>query len=194
MDIATLTAAVISETGKPHMSALVERAVKSIVLRAHQSDYYPRDLVSDNAVVPGSPSTTVIEALPDRWRKFESIELLDASTGVSLEKYFNAVLPSSAMQFDGTVFPYCYWVEGTNVKLFSEVSIDRLGWYWYANPDLSTTAKTTWITENYEQDIIDGASAYVYLKAGDKDSASIYANFFASFIARLRAENLIVQL
>jgi len=194
MDIAALTAAVISETGKPHQSALIERAVKSVILKAHQSDYYQRDLTSDDNVVPGSPAIAVVEELPTRFRKFESIELLDASTGVSLGKYFDPVLPSSSLQYDGNLIPYHYWVEGANVKLFSEISIDRLGWSWYQNPDLSTTAKTTWITANYEQDIIDGASAYVYLKAGDKSSASIYADFFNGFIRRLRAENLLVQI
>lgn len=194
MDIAALRDAVIAETGAPHLSAMIERAVKSVILTAHKSGYYLRDLVSDNNVIPGSPSTEVSQALPTRFRMFDCIELVDLSTGVRLEKKFDVVTPDSSLQFDGSRLSYCYWVEGSNVILKSYDVIQRISWSWYQNPDLSATNKTTWITTDYEQDLIDGACAYVYLKRGDKSSAQIYASLWSDHLRKIVAENTVIQI
>jgi len=196
MDLAALIAAVTEDTGRPEASkaGLISRAVSYTVLRAHQTDFYPRDRVFDGNVVPVSPSTAVIQALPTRWRKFDQIEIVDLSTGVSLGKKLSLQTPDDTEYFDGTELPNYYWVAGDNVHMFSTTTIQRVAWWWYQNPDLSTTSKSTWITNQWPQTIIDGAVAYVHAKLGDKSMSDTYIQLFQDALRTIRAEALLSEL
>ena len=185
MDIQALKDAVIEETGRPDKAAMIERAVKAIVLIAHNYDSYPQDRVSA-IVVPGVAGKIVTEALPTRWRVFEIIAPL-AADGTTLKKKFKRRSPDNTMAFEGTNLTEHFHVAGQTVVMESLDEIVNIGWSFFQDPDISTLAKTTWITLKYGQELIDGANAYVYKKLGDEKTAKDYRDLWLGN-PRLRIE------
>lgn len=190
MNLSDIRAAVLEETNRTDKSAMILRAVRSIVLQAHRIEDFQRDLVKDNAVYPASPGNDILVSLPTRWRRFERIDIVDLATGVFTGNKYSWIEPDDNNQFNPALLPNYYWVEGAQVKLTSYTAASRLAWWYYADPDLAQDTASTWITTRYSQDIIDGAIGYVYRKLGDTESARNYLQLWAEFRQRLVADNL----
>ena len=195
MDLAAIASAVLDETGRPEKATMVARAVKAVVLKAHETDYFPQDLVVGSATTPaGGVSTLTSAALPSRFRKFSSIEVVSsAGASFSPRVFLPFKTPDNILQFDGTELNSYAYLAGSVVILKHSSDIAKYRMTYWAAPDVSATDKTTWITSNssYEQDLIDGACAYVYRKLGDTDTVRGYLQMWQEFQARLRAENMI---
>ena len=186
-----------AETNRVDKTAMITRAVKAVILKAHALDYFPQDRVSA-VITPSSPGLIVTEALPTRWRKFDIIAPL-SSAGVSLKKKFTRRDPDDMMYFDGERISDHFHVVGSNVIMESEDSIVKVGWTYYTYPEVSTLSSSTWMTLRYEQELTDGALAYVYKKLGDESTARDYRDLWQGnarvgldgHIIRMIGDNLI---
>lgn len=186
--------AVLIETGRVDKDALIERAVKNIVLMAHKIDFFPEDRKVDDNVVPGTPALVISEALPLRWRKFSLIEPL-TSGGIryatEYKRHFHVKDPENIFDFNNEIVTEYFYVLGQTVVMESDTQIDRLRWVWYEYPDIATMSNSTWLTNLYEQELIDGVCAYVYRKLGDIASARSYHDLWREHRQRIQSEHLI---
>lgn len=173
MDIDTIVAAVISETGRPEKSVIIERAVRSSILKAHEINFFPQDRIDGGSIVASSPATLISETLPTRWRKFNLVRPM--STGdVPLGLQFKNKSPDNVFDFDGNVLGNYYYVQGSNVIMEGVNQIDKFQWVYYEYPDTVAGTIETWLMARYPQELIDLASAYVYQKLSDSVSARLY--------------------
>lgn len=171
--------AVEADTGRPDKSALIQRVVKATIIKAHEIDFFPRDRVEDTDVSFGAAAATITVSLPTRWRKFELIRPLDED-GNAIGKEFERRSTDNTRKFgqdfandlDRKYFEDYYFVLGDNVRIFAENTVRKLHWVYFEYPDLGTLTNSTWITDNYEQAIIDGASFHVYNRLGYTNQAS----------------------
>ena len=188
--LATLLTEALAQSGRPDKTAVLTAAIKQMVFNAHRRDFFPKDRVKA-IVTPAAPAVTITEALPTRWRKFSYIRPLNSSEA-TLNKVFTRKDPGDVFSFEGYTVPEYYYVLGTNVFMESADSIVKLEWCYYVNPDLSSPTATTWVTENYEQEIIDGALGYMYKKLGDTKTAREFIDLWINtHLPRILGENLV---
>lgn len=203
MDIDELVAAVEIDTGRPDKSALIGRSVRAMVLKAHQLDYFPQDRVSEIKTA-GTPAKSITEALPTRWRKFELVRPLTTLDVPVLGIHkFTRKVPDNIFNFDGDVQPNYYYVIGSTVFMESTQQIDKFNWVFFQHPTVVAGTATTWITLQYEQELIDLCNSYVYKQLGDNVSSKLNLELWngdprirgdKGHAGRIIAENMIEEL
>ena len=62
---------------------------------------------------------------------------------------------------------------------------------YYVHPDLSNERATTWITNTYEQGVIDGAASHIYAKVGYKELANNHLQLFNAVMTEIIQNHLI---
>ncbi len=178
--VTNLITEVTDDTGRVDKAALIARYVKAAIIKCHEIDFFPRDLVT--AIMPVSPAATQFSiALPALWRKFESI-VLCTSAGVGLGTVYTEDQTdySAAIEADDltdTDLNY-YKVKGDNVVFQSFTSASYIRWTYFAHPDVDTLSTHSWLMDKYPQAIIDLATGYIEKKIGNKDKAALNLEIF----------------
>jgi hypothetical protein len=191
--LAALATEAIAQCGRPDKAALIASAIKHMTFNAHRFEFYPQDRVIAE-VTPVSPGNVILEALPTRWRKFASIRPL-SDAGAYLDKVFTFRVPENIYDFSGDLEYNYFYVVGSNVYISNYDVTSKFEWVYYADPDLSTDAASTWITNRYEQEIIDGALGYVYKKLGDETTSRTLIDLWrVDHLPRIRADNMLEML
>ncbi len=192
MNIKELIAAVESETGRPDLtsSGLIGRTVRSTILRAHKKEFFIRDIVEDLLKGLKPESTTLVMNLPPLWRKFSVLRPVDSS-GVPLVEKLTYRDIDDVFTAKGVLEQNIYYVSGASFTINTPTVIENLYCAFWQLPDLSNELKATWITEQYDQMIIDGACEHVYRKTGNDKSAKAHKSLWEEQVAENLMQNLI---
>jgi hypothetical protein len=195
MTIATLISDVISDTGRPDKSVLIGRYVRAAIIKCHEIDFFPQDLVTAT-VTPGSPGTSITEDLPARFRKFFAVYPV-SSGGVPLGKRFTldeAGFADSYSPVNRVNFSDYYKVVGNSIQIESVDTVDKFVWLYYEYPNLTEDTAETWITLRYPQAVVDLATGYIQNKLGNTEIGNFSLQAFSSVWVPQIQQNLIVEL
>ena len=83
------------------------------------------------------------------------------------------------MYFEGDNITEHFHVIDGFVVCESKDTIVNVGWTYYTYPDVATLNKESWLQTLYEQELIDGALAWVYKKLGDETTAKGYRDLWS---------------
>lgn len=187
--------------GRPDQATLITSTTKAMIIKAHCVEKFHRDLWTTTGTAVTTPGQIVTENLPTRFRDFESIMVTDSSGSPVYSGWTGGdrslALNVDYIQFvDPNEFPnnVKYTVVGDKYKVASPFgSISNLSLGYYAFPDLTNLANTTWMLGNelIVRAIEDGISMYVKLKLRDP-SAKVDANMWTMWQEDIRALGLLV--
>ncbi len=189
MNIEELVAAVIEETSRPDLTNLIERRVKSTIIKMHNADFFPKDRVEEIIKVI-EPNSTVKMNLPPRWRKFHTVRPTTL-LGIPVDKAFILRDPGDIFTPSGLQETGIYYVAGAAFVMLAAKGFEAIYSMYYVYPDLSNELATTWITDTYDQGVIDGAASHIYAKVGYRELAREHTQLFNIVMSEIIQNHLI---
>lgn len=192
MDFTELCTEVYSLTGRPDRVAETESAVKSATLKAHQSDYYYKDIFETGIAFSSSAYVQNLDyrALLPRWRALKYLRKYDNSSGTP-GKELEIVVPENV--FDAYTIQkqdICY-VAGAFVQVNSSTQEQYYLLGCYLNPDITTATFDSWIAVDHPYAIIFDAAATVFKAIGKDEEAAAFRTLVAEQLALVKSSNIV---
>lgn len=165
---AELQSLVTEQTKRPDLAAITQQCIRMAVLRAHSTDFFPRDLAEDT--VTYTPSGTGLNTVADiytalpRLRSMKTIYGMDAGKAVEQFEYRD---PDDMHDTaTGALRASAFTVVGTTLRFNTLRETGTLLAQFYRNPIVTSTGFSSWIADEYPDDIALWAAASVHARVG----------------------------
>lgn len=191
MILAELITEVYSLTGRPDRVAETLSAIKSATLKAHQTDYYYKDIFESGISFSTSDYIQSLDyrLLLPRWRALKYLRKYAPTTNTPA-KELDIILPDNVLDsYKVTKTDVCY-VAGAYVQINSSTqeSVYLMGCY--INPDITEAGYTSWIANDHPYAIIFDAAATVFKAIGKDEEAAAYRTLVTEQIAMVKMSNI----
>jgi hypothetical protein len=174
-----LESLVVEQTRRPEIPAITKAAIKSATLRAHHSEFFPRDLSTTTLFYTPS-STAVLYDFSNihnsltRLRTIQHIEGIDSVTSTPVEnlEYRTA---DDLYDADGNRRPSVYTLIGATLRLYPLQATGAANVFFFRNPDVTELTYSSWIADTYAEELAMWAAAIVFSRTGFAEMASQYS-------------------
>jgi hypothetical protein len=187
---AELLADVYLLTNRPDLVNETKLAVKAATLKAHQSDFYYKDLFETGIEFNTSDYVQALEyreVLP-RFRSLKYIRKSD-STG-TVGDFLSVITPALALDRYGAAREDICYGAGEVIQIKSSTSLQYILLGCYLNPNIGEDTYSSWIALDHPYYIVYEAAASVFKLTGDDEKATVYKRFTDEQIALLKASNI----
>jgi hypothetical protein len=193
MTLAELTQEVYGITGRTDRTAETLSGIKSATLKAHQSDYYWKDLLE--AAVQFQTAEYLqnwdYRNTVPLWRSGKYFRKYDTSTTPAVAgKIMNKVVPENIFDDYAIEKTEIWYAAGGFIQLKSGTKESTYLFGAYLNPDLTTDKYNSWIAMDHPYAIIFDAAATVFKAIGKDDEAAAYRQLVAEQIAMIRMSEI----
>lgn len=192
-----LLADVYSLTNRPDLVAESTVAVKAATLKAHQSDYYQRDIVTGSQVF-ANPTLLVqtfsITGLP-RWRAWSYLQNFDPLVSPyqgSGAFVFDIIAPNDLIDQYNVLKQNTAWQAGTNLNIRCAAALATLYYGYYRNQDVTNAGDMGWISDSHPYAIIGEATRRVFKIIGYDEQAAYYEKVVQEEYENIRLSNVTV--
>jgi hypothetical protein len=174
--IASLTSLVVEQTKRPEVGSITLAAIKSAILRAHHTDFFPRDLreailtYSLPGVQPLYQDFPNLSALAANLRSIKIVYGVDSVTGAHVEKLEYREL-DDLYDSNGVLRPGVYSLVGDTLRCYYQVWTGATQLIYYANPSFTATDAVSWIADMYPDEIAAWAAGIVFARTGFTEMA-----------------------
>lgn len=193
--LASLLTEVYTLTNRPDMVTETTAIVKAATLKAHQSDFFFRDIITGvfNFSNPALNVQTFDVSTLTRWRAWNYLQNFDPNA--------QPAQPSSAIKFDiigaDDLFDQynilkiraAYQV-GLTLNLRDANAIASLYYGYYRNQDITNAADMGWISDAHPYAIIYEAARVLFKTIGYDEQASVYKDLVTDQYAELKVSNI----
>lgn len=195
MTLAELVDAVYTITGRPDRVAETSLAIKSATLKAHQSDYYYKDLCEQLLTFASSDYVQQLEyrvTIPN----FRAIKYLRYFDNVSLTagKFLTLVTPEQVLDATYSIERSdIYYASGAiiNIKLSTQQQYLLSGFYEY--PNITDVGYSSWVALDHPFVIIYDAAATVFKAIGKDEEAAAFRTLVTEQLTLLRNSNILAN-
>jgi hypothetical protein len=196
MNLAELTAEVYTITGRSDRTAETLTAIKAATLKAHQSDFYYKDLFETGVAFDTSDYTQQLDyrTLIPLWRAVKYLRKYDISTTpYTPGKILDLIVPENVMDRYQVQKTDIYYVAGSylNINSSTKEQVYLLGCY--LNPDITVDGYNSWIAQDHPYAIVFDAAATVFKAIGKDEEAASYRTLNAEQLAMLRGSNIVAN-
>lgn len=180
MTFTELLTAIYELTGRSDLVSQTKEAVKASTLKAHMTDFYPRDVVE---VGIDSPVSTYLHQIDyiDIVSNFRALKYLRKYDPVAAEvgTFFCIIDAAEVLDSYGLDrVDVCYIAGRTlNVKSSTEVGDLLLGCY--VLPDVTETGYSSWIASQFPYVIVYEAARVMFKIVGDTEQSRTYSQLGA---------------
>lgn len=196
MTLAELIQEVYTITGRPDRVAETSSAVKSATLKAHQSDYYWKDIFESGlsfSTAEFIQSWDYRSNLP-LYRSLKYLRKYDITNGIGCPgRELKIVLPENI--FDSYQLQkndICY-AAGAYIQIKSSTKQQLWLMGCYLNPDISDLTYSSWVAIDHPYYIVFDAAATVFKAIGKDDEAATYRQLMGEQLAMLRGANILAE-
>ena len=194
MNLAELCAEVYTITGRPDRVAETLSAVKSATLKAHQSDYYYKDLFEtglDFGFAAFVQSFAYRDILPF-WRALKYLRKYDSVTNTP-GKLITLLPPENVLDDYATQKSDICYVAGSYIQINCSVEQQYFLLGCYQNPNITEAGYNSWVALDHPYCIVFDAAATVFKAIGKDEEAAAYRTLVAEQLAMLRTSNIIAN-
>ena len=196
MNIKELQDVVKARMKRPDLVDLIDSRVIGTVKQLHGSGYYARDRVEE-VIKINIPNCLTKLTLPPYWRRFVTlVPMTEVGVPIQLNLTDNQDFELTDVQAVWATDQVinCYYISFNSVMIRSEIQFAKLYCCYFKYPDLRDLTTTTWITEHYEQLVIDYTLASIYTAIGSKDLAETHrmlaSEQYRQFVANAESEGI----
>ena len=193
---AELQALVVGQTRRPEVTDITDAAIRTATLRAHHVDFFSRDLA------PGSLTYTVnhsvkfydFPSLSTSLPRIRSLQMLQCTDSVTLA-------PTETLEYrelndlydsDNNQRLSVYTLIGNTLRIYPQVATGSIGLYYYQNPNVQSLTYSSWIADEYPDDLAVWAAAIVFARTGFAEMAADFQKtHIAGFKEMLIASSLL---
>jgi hypothetical protein len=192
MTLAELIAEVYTITGRSDRVAETLSAVKSATLKAHQSDYYYKDIFETGLDFGYTAYIQSLDyrAIIPRWRALKYIRKYDPDTSTP-GKFLELIVPENVLDLYAVQKTDICYAAGAyiQIKTSTEQRYYLLGCY--LNPDITETGFNSWVALDHPYCIVFDAAATVFKAIGKDEEAAAYRTLVAEQLTMLRTANIL---
>jgi hypothetical protein len=194
MNLAELTAEVYTITGRPDRTAETLTAIKAATLKAHQSDFYYKDLLETGVAFNSAAYEQSLDyrSLIPLWRSIKYLRKYDY-TNDAPGKIMTLIVPENVLDRYQVEKDDIYYAAGAYINIKSS---DLQQYYLlgcYVNPDITSTGYNSWIAKDHPYAIVFDAAATVFKAIGKDEEAAAYRSLNAEQLAMVRASNIVAN-
>ena len=174
--IASLTSLVVEQTKRPEIGPITLAAIKSAILRAHHTDFFPRDLREANlpyALTGAQPvfhDFSNLSLLAQNLRSVKTLYSIDPVTLAHVEKLEYREL-DDLYDSNGALRPGVYSLLGDTLRCYFQVWTGAAQLIYYCNPSFTSTTVSSWIADTYPEEIAAWAAGIVFARTGFAEMA-----------------------
>lgn len=191
MTLPELEAEVLLITKRPDRVANISQAVRNATLKAHHTDFYPKDLFETGIQwsIPAYIQSLEVKTVVPRWRAFKYLRKYDFSTSPGTPgDLFTFIQPESLMDsYDIQRENVCY-IAGTQLEIRSTTQDIYALLGCYRHPDVTVNGFDSWIAQDYPFAIINAAAAIEFKQIGYDEQVAVMNAMVADEYALLKQE------
>ena len=189
---AELVADVKIITNRPDMDSQIKHAVKVATLKAHQSDYYYKDLFETAITFDTAAFTQSIDyrSIIPRWR---SLKYLRKYANSLPGAFFSILTPEQTLDGYGSLKDDICYVAGEQIEVRSSTEDDYMLLGCYLNPMLTEEGYNSWIAKDHPYVIEYDAAARIFRQIGFDEQAAAMRQEILEQLTELRASNIQAQ-
>ncbi len=158
-------------TNRPDLVNETKLAVKAATLKAHQSDFYPKDIyeVGISWATPDYIQSIDYRTLIPRWRAFKYLrKYTDGAAG----DFIKLLTPEQTLdRYSINKEDICY-LAGENLEVRSSTEDDYMILSCYINPVLDETSYSSWIALDHPYAIVYEAARTIFKQIGWDEQAN----------------------
>lgn len=190
--LAQLAADVYSLTNRPDMVNETNLAIRSATLKAHQREFYFRDLFESGIQFS---SAEFIQSFEPKtvFPLFRSIKYLRKydSIGQTPGILLNRITPDQVFDDYGIDYVNVYYSAGAEIQIKMNTQEQFMLFGGYSNPNVTIDMYSSWIADDYPFAVIYSAVAQVFKMLGSDTQANMYVALANDEFAVLDANNII---
>lgn len=179
-------------TKRPDLVAETKMAVRAATLKAHQSDYYSKDL-TETGIEWGSPAyyqSLEYRTVFPRWRSLKFLRKYDSSSSDGAGKFFQVLTPDEVLDSYGVQKTDICYLAGAMLEIKSSTQDAHMLIGYYQQPDVVEATYNSWIALDHPFAIVYDAAATIFKTIGFDEQNSLYRNMVAEQLALLRLSNI----
>lgn len=187
---AELVADVKILTNRPDLDAETKLAVKAATLKAHHSDFYPKDIYEFTILWSPVAYTQSMDyrTLVPRWRAFKYLRKHD---GTSATDFFTLLTPEEVLDGYGIDKEDVCYIAGEQIEIRSSTEDTYMLCGCYRHPDITEAGYSSWIALDHPYAIVYEATAKIFKMIGfDEQAAQIQREVVEQY-ALLRNSNIL---
>lgn len=179
MNFAELCDEVILLTGRPELRTLVESYVRAATLKAHQKDFFYRDIQEYGIEFPDQEHITSFKPLDliDRFRKpaylrewiFDASDIQQGRAG----KKYDVIMTDNARDAYGYLKSDVYYLAGDLLQIRSSTPLTHALFGAYVLPDITPGGYSSWVATEYPYAIIHEAARVVFRSIGANERSTL---------------------
>lgn len=172
---AELVSATMDVTKRPALTALTNQAVRLAVMRAHHTDFFPRDTAIGSIPYQVSPVVMFYDfqnmntVLP-RLRQIQTV-YGKTQEGLYVEQLEYRKM-SNLYDNDGEPLRYVYTLIGETLRCYFDMPTGLIDVVYFRNPQVQELQFSSWIADEYRDEVAHWAAAIVFARSGFQDMAA----------------------
>jgi hypothetical protein len=189
---------VVGQTRRPEVTAVTQAAIRTATLRAHHTDFFKRDLSTGTLTYTPSSSAifydfTDISTTLVRMRAFQLMQSVDSATLIPSENFEYREL-QDLYDSDNVLRTSMYTMIGDTLRVYPCVATGKLTAYYYRNPVTTEIGYSSWIANEYPDELAMWAAAIVFARTGFAEMAQDFQrNHVQPFKEQLIASHLLAN-
>lgn len=194
MTLAELIQEVYTLTARPDLVSETSSAVKAATLKAHQSDYYFKDLFESGLAFSTAEFIQNLDyrALIANWRSLKYLRKFDFTNNVP-GRLLDIIVPENVLNdYKMQRTDICYGA-GAFIQINSSTKEQYYLLGAYLNPILTNTGYSSWVALDHPYFIVFDAAATVFKAIGKDDEATTYRQLVAEQLTLLKTANILVN-
>lgn len=194
MTLAELVQEVYGLTKRPDRVAETLSAVKAATLKAHQTDYYYRDI---KEVGLAFNSASFLQSLDYKsvvplWRAVKYLRKWDYANDTP-GRMLTLVKPGEIFDKFSVQKQDIFYVAGAYVQINSSTQEQYYLLGYYAHPDITDAGYNSWIAKDHPYAIIYDAAATIFKAIGKDDESANYRNMYAEQRLLIATSNVVAD-
>lgn len=173
---AEMEALVVGQTRRSEVPAITQAAIRTATLRAHHTDFFPRDLTMGQLdYAPSSTSYSYdfanVQNFFPRLRAFQLMQSVDPIALVPVEELeFRDI--DDLYTAEGEMRMHVYTMIGDTLRLYPSAPTGKFSAYYFRNPVTQASGYSSWIADEYPDELAMWAAAIVWARTGFADMAT----------------------
>ena len=161
-------------TNRPDLVAETKLAVKAATLKAHQLDFFWKDIEEVGIQFSSEEYIQALEyrTLVPRFRALKYIRKSDA--GGVVGDFINLITPALALDRYGSQREDICYAAGEVIHIKSSTLLQYIFFGCYLNPDVTESGYTSWIANDHPYAIVYEAAATVFKGIGQDEQANTF--------------------
>lgn len=192
---AELEALVIEQTRRPEVTSITQSAIRTATLRAHHVDFFKRDLAI--GLLSYTPSSSAyfydianIHSTLLRLRGLQLLQSVDATTSTPVENLEYRDV-DDMYDSNGDRRLSVYNMIGNTLRVYPQLSTGVMTAYYFQNPVVSSVGYSSWIANDFPDELAMWAAAIVFARTGFAEMAADFQkNHITPFKESLIASQL----